>query len=117
MWNHRYLKDIHQKKIEKIIKSFIPKYNYGNRRIDYKKFLIKEKFIRNVKKIKQRFSVKINKKNFIKAWESHGTLRRNCENLNQFKKVIKEIRKYVNSINTKSIKVPYDNVAYIVKLK
>ena len=66
--NYRYLNDFHQKEIEKIIKSFIPNYNYGNRRIDYKKFLIKEDFLADVEKINQRFSVEINKNNFIKAW-------------------------------------------------
>jgi len=117
MWNYRYLNDFHQKEIEKIIKSFIPNYNYGDRRIDYKKFLIKEDFLADVEKVNQRFSVEINKNNFIKAWESHGTLKRNCRNLNQFNEVIKEIKKYVKSLKNENIKVPYDNVAYIAKLK
>ena len=43
MWNHRYLKNIHQKEIEKIIKEVIPNYNYGDRRVDYRKLLSKEK--------------------------------------------------------------------------
>ena len=37
MWNHRNLKNIHQKEIEKIIKSHLPHYSYGDRRYDYKK--------------------------------------------------------------------------------
>ena len=49
--------------------------------------------------------------------ESHGTLKRNCRNLNQFNEVIREIKKYVKSLKNENIKVPYDNVAYIAKLK
>ena len=117
MWNHRYLKDVHQKKIEKIIKSFLPNYNYGDRRFDYKKMLNKEKTLINVEKISQRFSIKIKKTNFIKAWKSHGTLKRNCKSLDQFNKIIKSIEVYIKSLNNDYVEVPYDNIAYIARLK
>ena len=117
MWNHRNLKNIHQKKIEKIIKFYLPNYSYGDRRFDYKNMLKKETSLKNVTKIKQSFSIKIKKKEFIKAWNSHGTLKRNCINNDQFKKIIKSIKKYVNSLNTNYVEVPYDNVAYLAQLR
>lgn len=117
MWNHRNLKNIHQKEIEKIIRSYLPHYSYGDRRRDYKKMLIKENLFSNVQKIIQSFTLKINKKDFIKAWKSHGTLRRNCKNLTEFTKIILDIEKYVNSLRNDYIKIPYDNVAYIAKLR
>ena len=117
MWNHRNLKNIHQKKIEEIIKFHLPNYSYGDRRFDYKKMLEKEASLKNVTKIKQSFSIKIKKKEFIKAWNSHGTLKRNCKNSYQFKKIIKSITKYVNSIKTSFVEVPYDNVAYLAQLR
>lgn len=117
MWNHRNFKNIHQKKIEKIIKSYLPTYNYGDRRYDYKKILKKEKLLSNVQKITESFSIKIKKKDFIKAWKSHGTLRRNCRNSNQFNQIILSISTYVNSIKFDYVNVPYDNIAYIARLK
>lgn len=117
MWNHRNLNNIHQKEIEKIIRSYLPNYNYGDRRYDYKKMLSKELSLFKVKKITQNFSIKINKKDFIKAWKSHGTLKRNCRNNNQFKKIIKSIKKYIDSLKYNYVRVPYDNVAYIAQLK
>ena len=62
MWNHRNLRNIHQREIEKIIKSYLSNYSYGDRRRDYKKMLGKEKSLLNVQKITQSFSIKINKK-------------------------------------------------------
>ena len=117
MWNHRNLKNTHQKEIEKIIKSYLPHYSYGDRRYDYKKMLSKETSLFNVKKITQSFSININKKDFIKAWKSHGTLRRNCESSVQFKKIILSITSYVNSLSNNYVKVPYDNVAYLANIK
>ncbi len=117
MWNHRNLKNIHQKEIEKIIKSHLPNYSYGDRRFDYKNMLRKETSLKNVEKISQSFSIKVNKKEFIKAWNSHGTLKRNCQNSNQFKQIIKSIQNYINSLKTDFVEVPYDNVAYLAQLK
>ena len=117
LWNHRNLRDTHQKKIENIIKNFIPMYNYGKRRLNYKKILLKEKAFTNVKKLSTKFVVTINKNDFINAWKSHGTLRKNCQNSNQFHQVINEISTYVSSIKTNYIKVPYETVAYIARLK
>lgn len=117
MWNHRNFKNIHQKEIEKIIKSYLLDYSYGDRRYDYKKMLSKESLLSNVQKITQSFSIRINKKDFIKAWKSHGTLRRNCDSLAQFNKIILSIESYVNSLRGSYIEVPYDNVAYLAQIK
>ena len=117
MWNHRNLNNIHQKKIEKIRKSYLPNYNYGDRRYDYKKVLSREKLFSNIQKIRQNFSIKIKKNDFIKAWKSHGTLRKNCKNLTQFNNIIISITNYVNSLGNYYIEVPYENIAYIAKLK
>ena len=117
MFNHRYLKNSHQKKIEKIIKFHISNYQYGDRRIDYTKLLEMENFLTGVKKITQRFSVKIKKNDFINGWKSHGTLLRNCKNKDQFNRIIKSITIYVNELEKNYLEVPYDNVSYIARLK
>lgn len=117
LWNHRNLANFHQRKIEMIIKKFIPNFHYGDRRFDYKRLLKEVKLFKNIQKINQKFVVKINKKDFIKAWRSHGTLRKNSKNLSQFKEIIRFIDKYVNSIKGKYIEVPYNNIAFVAKLK
>ncbi len=117
MWNHRNLNNIHQKKIENIVKKNLPNYKYGERRSDYRKILQKEKNFTNIEKLSQKFSVKIKNKNFLKAWRSHETLRKNCKNDREFEKIINEIAAYVNSRLKNYIKVTYDNVAYIGQLK
>lgn len=117
MWNHRVLKNNHQKNIEKIIFKIIPDYNYGDRRIDYESILKKLKIFINIKKISQRFHIKIRKKDFINGWKSHGTLKKNCASQKQFDRIIGLITKYILSIKGEYINVPYDNVAYVAKLK
>ena len=117
MWNHRVLNNDHQKNIEKIILKKIPDYNYGDRRIDYKNILKKLRIFTNIKKISQRFHVKISKKDFINGWKSHATLKKNCSSQRQFDDIIRLIANYISSIKGKYINVPYDNVAYVAKLK
>ena len=60
--NHRNLDNLHQRKIEMIIKKFIPNFNYGDRRFDYTKLLKEAKLFKNIEKINHKFVVKINKK-------------------------------------------------------
>lgn len=117
IWNHRNLDNIHQNEIEKIIKHFLPNFSYGDRRYDYRKLLLRVKSFKDITKITQKFTKNINKKDFINAWKSHGTLMRNCKNKNKFVKINKEIEKYVNSLKAKTIEVPYDTVAYLARLK
>lgn len=117
LWNHRFLENKHQKNIEKIIRDHIPNYNYGDRRYDYKKLLNEQKNFFKINKLTQRFNVKIKKKDFIKAWKSHGTLRNNCKNSKQFNQIVKNINNYTSKIKGKVIIVPYDTVAYLARLK
>ena len=117
MWNHRYLKNNLQKSIEKIIFNEIPNYSYGDRRLNYYRFLKSKPFFKNVKKLSKKFYFEVSKKSFIKAWYSHGTLRKNCKNSKQFKAIINKISELVNnSSKNKSIKIPYNTVAYIAQI-
>ena len=116
IWNHRDLKDNLQKNIESIIKKKLKVYKYGDRRKNYLPFFKKLKFSKNSFTLKQRFLIKISKNNFISAWKSHGTLRKNCKSNKQFIEIINEIKKLVNRKKNKSIIVPYEAVAYISKI-
>jgi ubiquinone/menaquinone biosynthesis C-methylase UbiE len=117
MWNYRVLDNKHQKNIEKIILKNKPDYKYGDRRIDYKNLLKKLKIFIKIRKISQRFNVKVKKKDFVRGWRSHGTLRKNCTSQKEFEIIIRLIGKYISSIKKEYINIKYDNVAYIAKLK
>ena len=117
MWNHRDLNNLHQKEIEKIILKEIPKFNYGTRRIDYSNYLKKQKIFEKVINLKQNFQVNLKKNIFLDGWKSHGTLKRNCKNSKQFKKIIRRIENYIQSVKGQEIKIPYTNVAFLAKLK
>jgi hypothetical protein len=117
MWNYRVLDNKHQKNIEKIILKNKPDYKYGDRRIDYKNLLKKLKIFIKIRKISQRFNVKVKKKDFVRGWRSHGTLRKNCTSQKEFDIIIRLIGKYISSIKKEYINIKYDNVAYIAKLK
>lgn len=117
LWNYRDLQDLHQLEIEKIIKSYIPKYKHGERRSNYKNILNKANSFKNIKTIHKRFIVKFYKRDFLNAWKSHATLKKNCKNLKQFKSIIRSIALYLDSLNKDYIQVPYNTVAYIACLK
>ena len=91
--------------------------NFCLPKIDYKNLLKKLKIFIKVRKISQRFNVKVKKKDFIRGWRSHGTLRKNCSSQKQFDIIIKLIGKYISSIKKEYINIKYDNVAYVAKLK
>jgi hypothetical protein len=75
------------------------------------------KIFTNIKKISQRFHVKISKKDFINGWKSHATLKKNCSSQKKFDDINRLIKNYITSIKGKYINVPYDNLAYVAKLK
>jgi len=52
---------------------------------------------------------------FIKGWESHGTVYRQAENI--FQNIISEIRYIVNSMKTEYINVPYTTKVWMAQVK
>jgi len=72
LWNYRNLKDEKQIKIRNIIHSHVPHYKVGERRKSYYAKL--ESYFINVRNIVFEFEAKVNKSEWINAWNSHLTL-------------------------------------------
>ena len=112
MWNHRDLLDNKQKKIENIIKKFIPQYDYGKRRESPTDIINKSSFFAKVQRIEKNFIVKMSTKDIVEAWESHETLARQAKN--DFKKIISEIKKLLENDNFHD--VPYSTKIWYAHL-
>ena len=117
IWNNRSFKNKVQLQIEEIIKNNIPKYNYGLRRSDPKKILIKSKLFSKIFYYKAKFDIRFLKTHFIEGWKSHGTLYKQAKK-NLFRKIIIKISNYVKSQGkSKFIVVPYITNIWVCKKK
>ena len=106
MWNHRDLENSLQKKIEDIITSFIPDYNYGSRREDQKSIVTQSGLFQNVKYVEGGVVHTVSKKNYIDAWRSHATLERQAGD--KLGDILSKIDYAINDVDNKdSIVVPY----------
>lgn len=113
MWNHRDLDDPIQKKIEDIIKSFIPEYGYGTRREDQSDVIAASGLFEDPRQVQGTILWEQPIKDTVEAWRSHSTLHRQAgEN---FSAVIKAIAAYLDSLGQASITIPYTTRAWIAK--
>jgi SAM-dependent methyltransferase len=115
LWNHRDLDNPIQKKIENIITSEIPNFEYGSRRSDPTKQLQDSKKFSEIKKLSLKFNSYPPKENFVQAWKSHGTLFRQCKNEIQFNKIIKKIADYIYSVEVLDVNI--ETNAWLAKFK
>ena len=76
MWNHRNLDDPIQARIEQIIKSAIPGYDYGKRREDPTQAIEKSRRFGAVQHHEDTFALDMPVEDVIEAWKSHATLAR-----------------------------------------
>ncbi len=105
MWNHRYLNDPIQNKIESIIKQFIPEYGYGSRRADQTRIIEQSGLFGKIQYFTGEVLHRMTLKDCVEAWRSHATLERQANN--KFKDIILEIEKMLNSDTNGLISIPY----------
>ncbi len=105
LWNHRDLDDPIQIEIEKIIKSNIPDYDYGSRRVDQTKIIENSNLFRNIKFFEDKIYHSQEIQSVILAWQSHATLHRQAGS--KFEKIISEINFLLNSLKEEKITIPY----------
>ena len=115
MWNHRNLNDPLQNNIENIIKNKISNYNYGSRREDQSNIILESGLFENIHTFSYEIIHSIATEDFIKGWESHGTVYRQAENV--FQNIMSEIRYIVNSMKTDYINVPYTTKVWMAQVK
>jgi ubiquinone/menaquinone biosynthesis C-methylase UbiE len=113
MWNHRDLNDRIQQEVETLIKNEIPEFSYGTRRSDPTELLLNSKKFQYVKKLSVKFDEKIQKSQYINAWKSHATLRRNCSNETQFSTIINRIENFLRNLD--DLIVPYETNAWMAR--
>jgi ubiquinone/menaquinone biosynthesis C-methylase UbiE len=115
MWNHRDLDDPIQKKIESIIKSFIPTYSYGLRRENPTNAINASGLFSDPKSIEHSFVWEMPRSDIVVAWKSHATLRRQAGSDPIFNTIIKEISDYMDGLPER-IDVPYTTRIYYAQM-
>ncbi|WP_338993847.1 class I SAM-dependent methyltransferase [Fusobacterium animalis] len=115
MWNYRNLNDPLQNNIENIIKSKISNYNYGSRREDQSNIILESGLFKNIHTFSYEIIHNIATEDFIKGWESHGTVYRQAENV--FQDIMSEIRYILNNMKTDYINVPYTTKVWMAQVK
>jgi len=114
MWNHRDLNDPIQERIESIIKSSIPTYSYGSRRVDPTSIINASGRFSAVYPIEGSFVWKMSRSDDIVAWKSHATLRRQADSDSVFNKIIEEIANYLEGL-PETIPIPYTTRIYFAQ--
>jgi len=112
MWNHRDTEDAMQSEIERIIRSWVPNYQYGIRRQDPTGFLDSTGVFKEVNFIEKRFEVSMSKEDTVDAWKSHQTLFRQSRDM--FDDVIRAIEGLIPEVG---IVVPYFTRIWVTQLK
>ena len=102
MWNHRDTEDPCQNRIEQVIHSYIPSYDYGLRRQNPSEIIQRSGHFGEVGEIEERFVVKMRNEDIVEAWRSHDTLFRQADGL--FEEVILAISGELDGTETE---VPY----------
>jgi ubiquinone/menaquinone biosynthesis C-methylase UbiE len=70
MWNNRDLEDPFQKKVELIIKRFVPDYSHGTRREQQADVIIASKLFNHIYYLEEPQIVDVELDNYIEAWQS-----------------------------------------------
>ena len=113
MWNHRDLEDPLQQEIESILKRHIENYSYGTRREDQTGVIEESGLFGNVIYLEGSVIHEISSEDFIEGWKSHGTVYR--QSLEKFSLINDDIKKLVESLDTKMLKVPYTTRVWLAQ--
>lgn len=103
MWNHRDLTDPLQKKIEDLIHSMVPGYDYGTRREDQTEVINSSGFFQPARHTEGNTIHSFSRDDYMEAWRSHATLARQAGP--SFAKVIAAIEDILKA--HPSLDVPY----------
>lgn len=115
MWNHRQLDDPIQHQIEQIIKKRISGYGYGTRREDQTEIIDNSGLFGPVIHLDARVVHDQTIEECVEAWRSHATLERQAGSV--FHDVIAAIEKYLQSLGTLTIQIPYSTNIWVAQLR
>jgi len=111
IWNHRDLNDPLQKRIETCIKAKLPNYDYGLRRLDQRKYLVKSGLFSQVDSFECSMLVKQPVDDVLQAWRSHATLQRQAGK--RFTEIIQEIADLLREQGSVDLETPYTSRAWV----
>lgn len=115
MWNHRYLEDPTQAKIEGIISKNIVNYDYGVRRQDQSSLINESDLFKDVIHLSSLTYHEQTIQACIDAWKSHATLERQA--LGSFETIVSEIATYLEGLEKPSIIIPYHTNIWLAQLR
>jgi len=105
LWNHRDLEDPLQRRLEKIIASFLPRYEYGSRRQDQTAEIDSSGLFGPVDRIEGQITHRQSRAEIVQAWRSHATLQRQAGTL--FEEIIGTIAQVLAQEADDPVLVPY----------
>jgi ubiquinone/menaquinone biosynthesis C-methylase UbiE len=115
MWNHRQLDDPIQMQIEETIKGQVKQYGYGTRREDQTDTINASGLFGPVVHLDSRVVHEQTIEECVEAWRSHATLGRQAGTA--FDDVVTSIEKYLLSLKTPKIRVPYSTNVWVAQLR
>lgn len=115
MWNHRQLDDPIQSQIESIIKARVSGYGYGTRREDQTAIIDASGLFGPVVHLNSHVKHEQSIEECVEAWRSHATLERQAGAA--FHEIVAAIDRYLQSLGTPSIQVPYSTNIWVAQLR
>ncbi|OAH08966.1 ubiquinone/menaquinone biosynthesis methyltransferase [Rhodobacteraceae bacterium SB2] len=106
MWNRRVLGDPIRSKIEAIIRSYLPDYDYGTGREDQTEIINNLKLFKTVIKVSPSIRHIQNITECIEAWQSYATLQRQAHEVHL--RISSDIGSFLKSIVRETITIPYE---------
>ena len=113
LWNHRRLDDPLQSAIEAAIRRHVPGFRPGARRTDPSALLQSGGWFADVQPIEATIRHRIPAADFVEAWQSHLTLRREAGAA--FPAVLESIARLVTGGGASTIEVPYVTRAWLAR--
>ncbi|WP_377293671.1 class I SAM-dependent methyltransferase [Rhizobium sp. SG2393] len=113
MWNHRFLQDPIQSRIEAIIRSHIDGYSYGARREDQTDIIDASGLFGPVVHLDSRVIHQQSVEDCVEAWRSHATLERQAGPA--FGAIVSDIEAYLLALGKPTIEIPYTTQIWIAQ--
>jgi ubiquinone/menaquinone biosynthesis C-methylase UbiE len=111
LWNHRQLVDPLQAAIEAVIHEHVPAFAYGTRRADPSPSLLRGAWFGRLVTIEAPVVHAVPRDDFVEAWRSHLTLRRQAGTA--FPEVIAAIERLLGCRPAAVVRVPYVTRAWL----
>lgn len=115
LWNHRRLDDPVQARIEEIIRSHLPGYEYGTRRQDQTSTIDCSGLFGPVIRIEANVTHQQSVEECVEAWRSHATLARQAGKI--FPDIVQGIESYLGGLDRETLEIPYSTNLWLAKLR